>query len=77
MLTGHVGEDAVHGKVTSQEGNYVTLDDTKYLAIWRNLRMDSMERLNVMLSGKYCDLLIGRDFSEYMNDTAIRPKLMA
>lgn len=77
VITGHVGDDTVTGKVSSQEGNFITLDDNKdYLVIWKNLHMDPMDGFDMLFSGQYCDLRVDRDFSENMFEL-IRPNLMA
>lgn len=78
ILTGHVHVDVVlvSRKVTSQEGNFITIDDTRYLVIWRNLNMNPMDKFTMMITGKYCDLHVNRDFSEYMQASCIRPNLM-
>ncbi len=76
VLTGKVGENTVSGKVNSQDGNYIVLDGTRYLVIWKNLNLEPFDRLDIMFTGKYCDLNIRRDFSEYMHDHT-RPNLMA
>lgn len=76
ILTGRIGEDVVAGRVNNQKGNYVILDGTKCLVVWRNMNLSPEEEMMMAITGRYCDLLVGRDFSEYMNKFC-RPNLMA
>ena len=44
-LIGKIGEEDIEGKVTSQEGNFVYINDTKYYVIWRNWDLSFFEKL--------------------------------
>lgn len=59
-------------KITSQEGNYITIADTKCLVIWRHFIIRLEDLTHVSAFGEYHQIPIS-NFEEYMGYEYCRP----
>ena len=75
IMHGFTGEDYISGKVQAQDGNFVVIDGVKYYVIWRNICSGELSNFAVLITGRYLDMVITRDFVPYMNDPHAKPIL--